>query len=228
LTGSLAIEGNGYTLTAEIVDLTNDDTITQRGWQFSSAELPAALIGISEWVYHSLGVELTPAERAYLEDKKSLRLQGIDDFILHYTELQEDNSPTKTDLINALQKQHPDFVLFGIYALHNRIYATSLDDAYKNLELYKTLRSQYPGNVGIELESYRAMEIESLPKHIVAARIKNLETLMNKNPQDPTIMINFADALVKNGISLDGIATMLEAVERWSGQFRAWWTWAGH
>ena len=224
LTGSLAFNGKEYALSTELIDLLNDNNHLQRDWHFTTAELPAALIDISKWVYHSLGVDLTPEENAYLEDKKSLRPQAIADFLQHYTEFQDLKGPLKMELSNQLQKQHPEFVLFAIYALQNRVYATNLDEAYTNLEHYKNLRSQHPGNAGVELASYSAMEIDALPKHIVASRISSMKDMAKKNPHDPSIMITLADALVKNGSSLDGITTMLEAVERWPNQYRAWWS----
>lgn len=224
LTGSVAFNGNEFALTAELVDAVNEGRTLQREWHFPPEDLPAVLISISEWVYHSLGVELTPKQLAYIQDKKSLDRQAIDDFVLHYSELQVLKGPLKRDKVNQLQRQYPNFILLAMYALQNRVYANNLDEAYKNLELYESLRSVHRGNAGIELESYRMMEIGVLPKHEVAARINGLKNLVKENPQDPTIMINFADALVKNGSTLEGIATMLEAVERWPNYYRAWWS----
>lgn len=224
LTGSVEFNGTEFALTAELVDTAKERETLQRVWHFPFENLPTILISISEWAYLSLGVELTPEQRAYLQDEKSLDHQAIEDFVSHYSELQALKGPLKRDLINQLQKQHPDFIILAIYALHNRAHANNLDEAYKNLELYEKLRSSHPGNAGVELESYRAMEIGALPKHEVAARINNIKNLVKANPHDPTIMINFADALVHNGNSLEGIATLLEATARWPDQYRAWWS----
>lgn len=224
LTGSVASNGNEYTLVTELVDAAKGNVTLQREWRFSPKDLSGVLINISEWVYLSLGVELTPTQQAYLQDKKSLDRKAVDDFVLHYSEFKELKGPLKRDKINQLQKQYPDFILFAIYALQNRIYAQNLDEAYKNLELYKSLRTIHQGNVGVELASYRAMEIGVLPKHEASTLINGLKNLVKENPHGPTIMINFADALVENGNSLEGIAAILEAVERWPNHYRAWWS----
>ena len=224
LTGSVAFNGKEYTLSAEIVDLTKEDETLLQQWSFPPEDLATVLINISEWVYASLAVELTAEERAYLKDEKTLGHEAVEDFISLYTELKTLKGPIRKDKINQLQTQHPDFVMFAIYALFNRIYAQNLDDAYKNLEQYESLRSGYQGNAGITLESYRAMEIDVLPKHKVATRLNNLKNLLKEQPNDPTIIVVLADALVNNGNSLEGIATLLEAVEQWPNFYRTWWS----
>ena len=224
LTGSVAFNGKEFTLIAEIVDVAKEGETIQQQWTFPPEDLPSVLIGISEWVYASQGVELTAQERAYLKDEKTLDHEAIEDFISLYSELQELKGPLRRDKINQLREQHPDFVMFAIYALFNRIYAQNLDDAYKNLEQYESLRSGYQGNAGIALESYRAMEIDVLPKHKVATRLMDLKNLLKEQPNDPTLIVVLADALVNNGNSLEGIATLLEAVEHWPNFYRAWWS----
>ena len=68
------------------------------------------------------------------------------------------------------------------------------------------------------------MEIEALTKHEVSWRLDKMRKLVVANPNDPTIMFNYADALIKNGETYEGIAIMLETVQRWPEQYRVWWS----
>ena len=155
-------------------------------------------------------------------DQTSARV--IEDFIEHYAELSDLNVPLRRDAINQLREKFPKFALLAAYALSNRAYAKDLDEAYKNIELYEKLRALNPGNAGVELESYRALDIDVMPKHEVAARITKMKKLMQENPDDASIAINLAGAIVDNGNSVEAITVLLEAVERWPQNYRAWWS----
>jgi len=224
LTGSVELNGKQFTLTTELVNLESDNITLQKEWTFTSQQLPDVLIKISQWVDDTLGVKLTKQQQSYLSNAKTLNAQAIQDFISLHAELKELKGPLRRDKINPLQQQYPDFLMFAIYALNNRVYARNLDDAYTNLELYKKLRSLFHGNAGLELESYRAMEIETLPKHKVTERLNGLKTLIKNNPHDPVFMIVYADGLINNGNSIDGLATLLEVIDRWPNHYRAWWS----
>ena len=224
LTGSVVLNGKQFTLTTELINLESDNITLQKEWTFTSQQLPDALIKISQWVYDTLGVELTKQQQAYLSNTNTLNVQAIQDFISLHAELKELKGPLRRDKINPLQQQHPDFLMFAIYALHNRVYARNLDDAYKNMAFYEELRSLFDDNAGLELESYRAMEIETLPKHKVTERLNGLKTLIKNNPHDPIFMVVYADGLINNGNSIEGLATLLEAIDRWPNHYRAWWS----
>jgi tetratricopeptide (TPR) repeat protein len=198
--------------------------VLEKQWQFTPVELPAVLTDITEWVYASLDVALTPAERAYIQDKNAYDYRAIEEFISLFSEYPELKGQIKRQRLNQLMVKYPRFPVLVIYALNNRVRASNLDEAYTNLERYKALQKTHKEHVGIEFESYLAMDIEVLPKHIVADRLKGMKKLVKDNPNDPQIMITLADQLVKNGNTLEAVTVMLEAVERWPGYYRAWWS----
>ncbi len=224
LTGQVGFSANKIALTAQLVKVESGKTLYQRDWSFPAEELPAVLIEICKWVYRELGVKLTPAEMAYLEDPETMEYDAIEAFIANYTTISRLQGPLRRDKIRQLQEAHPNFVLLAIYALHNRTYARNLDDAYSNLDLYENLRNLHAGNAGVALESFRVMEVKALPKHKVARQLDKLKRLAGANSQDPTIMINCGDALVKNGDTHEAVTVMLEAAERWPDQYRTWWS----
>lgn len=167
---------------------------------------------------------MTPAERAYIQDQNAYGYRAVEDFISLYSEYPELKGPVKRVRVNQLMAKYPRFPVLVIYALHNKVHATNLDEAYKNLERYKALQESHKAHVAVEFESYLAMDIEVLPKHIVADRLKGMKKLVKDNPHDPQIMITLADQLVTNGNTLEAVTVMLEAVERWPGYYRAWWS----
>lgn len=224
LTGKLDINGTQHIISAELVEALSGKVILKREWTFLKKELSKTLISLSEWVFVSLGVELTHSEQAYLKNRNILDQKALESFISHYSELINLKGPVKREQINKLQSEHPQLVVLAIYALHNRAYADNLDKAYKNLEFYKRMRLQNAGNAGVALESYRMMEIGSLPKHEVAKRLSAMKDLVIANQVDPTILINYAEGLVHNGSSLDGIVILLEGVDRWPQNYRVWWS----
>lgn len=224
LTGRVDFSGNKIALDVDLVNAASGKVFRQRDWSFPADELPAVLIEVSVWVYRELGVKLTAEEAAYLEDPKTLTQGATEDFIANYEGLTRLNKPLRRDKIRQLREDHPNFTMLAIYALHSRAFARNLDDAYQNLDFYEGLRSTYRGNAGVALETFRVMEISALPKHKVAGRLNKMKDLAGANPQDPTIMISCASALVDNGATHEAIALLLEAVERWPEQYRAWWT----
>ena len=224
LTGEVSREGDNLVLRVELVDAESGETKARRGWKFAESRLPDVLIKTTHWVYQQLDVKLTPAEHAHISDRDTLRFEDIRAFIDNYRAIIKLDSPLRTEKVKRLYEDHPNLPLLSIYALHTRPYAQNLDEAYRNLEYYEEIRSRFPGNAGVALESYRVIEIDGLPKHEVSKRLNNMRDLVVANPQDPTAMIVFADALVRNGETFEGISVMLEAVDRWPGNYRAWWS----
>ncbi len=224
LTGVVKSRGDKFALIVELVDAGSGKTSRKRAWTFTEDGLPKVLIEITRWVYQSLDVKLKPRELAYIEDMKTLGSDAIQAFIDNYTGISKLDAPLRADKVRQLHEAYPELALLSVYALHTRPYAKDLDEAYRNLDFYRDIRSRSGGNAGIELESYRVMQIEGLPKHEVSKRLENMKKLVAANPQDPTIMIVFADALIKNGQTFEGISVLLEAVERWPENYRVWWS----
>lgn len=224
LTGRVDFSGNKIALNLDLVKADSGRVLAQRDWSFPADELPAVLIETSRWVFGELGVKLSAEEMSYLEDRKTLTLAAVEDFVDNYEAFTRLNKPLRRDKIRQLREDHPDFILLAIYALHSRAYATNLDDAYQNLDLYEDLHSTYRGNAGVALEMFRVMQSSALPQHKRAGRLKKMKDLASANPQDPTIMISCASALVDSGATHEAIAILLETVERWPEQYRAWWT----
>ena len=224
LTGSIEENESVFTFVTELVDAQTDEINSQKSWHFKSHEVAEVLIQIVEWVYLSLGVGLSEVERDYITDKNTLKKEAIEAFTQHYSEIQGLDAPLKRDLLDRLKKQHPEFGLLAPYVLRSRVYARNLEEAYKNLALYDRLLATHPGNTGIELGTFMSLDISVMPKHEVAARLKKMNRLVLENPHDPTMMIELADALLNNGISVDAIAILLEATERWPDNYRVWWS----
>lgn len=224
LTGVVKSRGETFALLAELVDAASGKVSSKRVWGFSKADLPRVIIEITEWVYQSLNIELTEQELAHIRDSRTLDSDAIQAFIDNYTDLTELDRPLREEKIRQLREDHPDLTLLAIYGLQARHFARDLDEAYTNLDYYKGVRSRFEGNAGVELESYRVMEIESLPKHEVSRRLVNLQQLVIGNPQDPTMMIVYADALINNGETFEGVTVLLEAIDRWPEQYRVWWS----
>ncbi len=224
LTGRVDFSDNKIALDVELVKADSGKILAQRDWSFPEHELPAVLIEISRWVYLELGVKLSDEETAYIEDTKTLAPGAVEDFINNYKAFTHLNKPLRRDKIRQLREDYPEFTLLAIYALHSRAFARNLDDAYRNLDFYEGLRSTYRGNAGVALETFRVMEVSALPKHKIAGRLKKMKDLAGANPQDPSIMISCASALIDSGATHEGISVLLEAVERWPEQYRAWWT----
>lgn len=224
LTGEVRSEGENLVLAVELVDAKSGEQKARRAWKFAETRLPDLLIKTTKWVYQTLGVELTQNELAYVEDRTSLEYDAVRAFVDNYRAIYRLDTPLRSEKIRKLHEDYPNLPLMSAYALHARPPARNLDEAYRKLEHSEEIRFRYAGNAGVELESYRVIEIEGLPRHEVSKRLHQMRKLVARNPQDPTIMIVFSDALVKNGETLEGISVGLEAIERWPGNYRAWWS----
>ncbi len=224
LTGSISKTENQFNLTTELLDVTSGNIILQTNWQFTWEELPGVLIEITQWVYLALGIGLSEDELDYIRDESTLSLLALQSFVQEYAKILVLEPTPKRELIDQLQTQHPRFALLAAYVISNRSFAQNLDEAYEYIELYERLRKLNPKNAGIELDTYKALDISVMPKHKVAAKIKDMHTLVIENPHDPTMMIELATALLENGASLEGITVMLEAAQRWPENYRVWWT----
>ena len=125
-----------------------------------------------------------------------------------------------------LRVQFPKFPLFASYALHRLPVAMDLETGAENYRTAATIRSQFPMHAGIALESYRAINMASLPEHEIVTYINGLRELAIANPDDPMIVLNFAAAMGNDGNTLDALAVMSEAVKRWPDHYRMWWNYA--
>jgi tetratricopeptide (TPR) repeat protein len=224
LTGEVVKKGDVFVLDVELIETRSEKITSKQQWTFAEDQLPGVLVEISKWVYQSLKVKLSAAELAYLEDRKTLQNDALQAFIGNYRAITRLEGALRSEKVNQLHQDHPDFTLIAVYAMHTRPPAMDLDQAYANLEYTTAIRDRFPGNSGVELESYRAMEIRGLPKHEVSKRLEGMKQLLVRNPQDSTIAIVFADALIKNGDTFKGLSVLLETVDRWPEQYRAWWS----
>jgi hypothetical protein len=223
LTGTLARDGDEFAIDAALVNSDSAEPRAARSWRATPEQMPAALIEISGWVYDELGVELDTAERAYLEDRSTLTSEAIATYVENYADLNLTDLVVRQDSLVTLREAHPKFTLFGLYALHAKSYPTNLREARANLELSYQARKDFPGHVGIALESYRSMDLNSLEEHEIEKRRNGLRDLVVANPHDPMIMINFANAWGEQGDIHEGISLGLEIAERWPDNYRAWW-----
>ncbi len=223
LTGEFS-RGENDVLRVELVATGNGEVRAKKGWRFASERLPEVLILVSKWVYESLGVKLSPEEIAYLEDRNTLDYEAIEAFADNYGAIIRLEGRMKANKVGQLLEAHPDLPLLAVYAMHTRATPRDLDEAYRDLEANKTIRERFSPNAGVALESYRAIHPETLPKHDVSRNLDSLAKLVVANRQDPTFMINFADALIANGDAFKGLSVLLEAVDRWPRQYRAWWS----
>lgn len=224
LTGFVEKPGDQYKLTVELIEAISGKEILSHQWEFTSNESGGVINEIAIWIYSSLGIELTPLELTYLNDEKHVNSEAINDFISNYSRLLQLEGKAKSKAILELQKKYPDFTLLAIYAMRNRTRAQNLDEAYRNLDLYKQLRELNPDNVGVGIYSYGSMDVDVMPNHEVSARLINMKNLVVENPHDPTIFVRLADTLIGNGSTLEGISILLEAVTRWPDNYRAWWS----
>ena len=224
LTGSIEESESVYTFVTELIDAQSGEISSQKRWQFESDTLAEILIQVVDWVYLSLGVGLSELEQDYIADRNTMKKAAVEAFAQHYSEIQSLAAPLKRDLLDRLQKQHPDFGLLAPYVLRNRVYARNLEEAYQNMALYDRLLAAHTGNAGIALATFMALDISVIPKHEVAVRLKKMTRLVQENPHDPAMMIELAEALLDNGISVDAIAILLEATERWPDNYRVWWS----
>lgn len=224
LTGQIETRGSKFALTVELVETKSAKVLAKRKWSFAEDRLPDVITIITKWVYEFHQIKLTSQEMEYIEDRSAIEIDAIETFLDNYHSLVKLEGLLQTQKVESLYDDHPNFPLLAVYRLHTRKYGQNLDEAYQNLELYKEIRSRFVGHAGVELESYRVMEIESMPKHEVSSRLTRLRDLVVRNPQDPTMMIVYADALIQNGQTFEGIGILLEVTDRWPGQYRGWWS----
>lgn len=223
LTGTMSRDGEELTIDAALVNSNGGEQRAARSWRATPGQLPAALIEISGWVYDELGVELEPAERAYLEDPSTLTSAAIVTYVENYADLNLTDLVIRQDLLVTLREAHPKFTLFALYALHAKSYPTNIREARANLEMSYQAREDFPGHAGVALESYRSMDLNSLEEHEIERRRNGLRDLVVANPHDPMMMINFANAWGDQGDIHEGLSLNLEIAERWPHNYRAWW-----
>jgi tetratricopeptide (TPR) repeat protein len=223
LTGTLSRAGDEFVIDAALIDIVTGEKRTEKSWRATPDDLPAALIGISGWVYDELGVALGAAERAYLEDETSIPTAAIATYVEHYEDLNLGNLAARRALIAELREAHPDFPLLVAYELNAREYPTTLREVSEQLQISKKARNEFPDHGGVALESYRTLAAETLDKRQAAKHINGLRELAAANPNDPMILINLASAYREQGDHLKGISVNIEIVERWPDIYRAWW-----
>lgn len=223
LTGTMARDGEEFLIDAALVGAASGEQRAARSWRATTGQLPAALIEISAWVYDELGVELGATERAYLEDRSTLTPAAVIAYVDNYENLNLTDLVVRQDILVDLREAHPNFTIFGLYALHAKSYPTNLREARANLEMSYQARADFPGHAGIALESYRSMDLTSLEEHEIEKRRNGLRDLVVENPHDPMIMINFANAWGDQGDIHEGISLNLEISERFPDNYRAWW-----
>ena len=223
LTGEMT-RGENDVLRVELVTTDSGKVVAKKGWRFDQKRLPDVLVLVSKWIYEALGVDLSAEEIAYLEDKSNIDPDAISAFVDNYAAIYRLEGRVKAEKVAQLREAHPGMTLLAVYEMHTRSHSRNLEEAYQNLEANAALRERFSGNAGVALESFRVMEVEALPKHDVTRNLDNLSKLVVQNPQDPTFMIVYADALTDNGDAFKGLSVLIETVERWPQQYRAWWS----
>ncbi len=223
LTGTMVRDGDELVIDALLVDAVTDEEKANRQWRGEQRELPEAIIGFANWVYNELDIELGESERAYLEDRSSITPEAFAAFAESYVELGQLELVVQQDRIAVLRQEHPNFPAFAALALFSKPYATNLSQADANLQLSNQAREQFPNHAGIALESYRTLDVSSLPERDAKRRIEGLRDLVIANPNDPMILINLGVAYGEQGDVFEGLSLSLEAVDRWPGNYRAWW-----
>lgn len=224
LTGTLEKDGEEFLIDALLVDAVNGRERATSSWRAADGQLAATLIDISSWVYGQLGVELSDFERAYLEDASTLTPEALRAYIDNYIDLNMSDLVVRQDLLAELREAHPRLAMFQFYELHAKSFPTNLREARENLEMSNQARENFPGHAGIALESYRTLEVTALEDYELERRLNGLRDLVVANPNDPMIMINYANAWGEQGDIHEGISVTLEIVERWPDNYRGWWT----
>lgn len=223
LTGTLSRDGDVYEIGAALIDTVTGNTHAERSWRATPEDLPAALIGISSWVYDELGVSLSAAERSYLENDTSISAAAITAYIENYEDLNFGDLAARQALIAELRAEYPSFALFVAYELYARDYPTSLREVNEQVQLSKRAREAFPDHGGVALESYRTLSAETLDEYEAEKFVNGLRDLAAANPGDPMILINLAAAYGDQGDYFKAISVNVEVVERWPDNYRAWW-----
>ncbi|MDJ0812757.1 MAG: hypothetical protein QNJ23_03455 [Woeseiaceae bacterium] len=224
LTGTVTREGDALQIEAQLVDSRKGEELANSSWRVTDETLPAALIDISSWVYDELGVELTESQRAYLEDTSTLTPEAVQAYLENYIDLNMSDLVVRQELLAELREAHPTLAMFQLYELHAKSFPTNLREARENLEISNRSREAFPGHAGVALESYRSLEVTALEDYELERRLNGLRDLVVANPNDPMIMINYANAWGEQGDIHEGISVALEIVERWPDNYRGWWT----
>ncbi len=224
LTGSLKQDGNVFLIETQLVDAASGEELARSSWRAPEGQLAATLIDISSWVYDQLGVELSDFQRAYLDDASTLTPEALQAYIDNYIDLNMSELVVRQDVLVELREAHPALTMFQLYALHAKSFPTNLREARENLEISNQARENFPGHAGIALESYRTLEVTALEEYELERRLNGLRDLVVANPNDPMIMINYANAWGEQGDIHEGISVALEIVERWPDNYRGWWT----
>ena len=224
LTGTLSQEGNDLLIETQLVAAATGEELARSSWRAADGQLAATLIDISSWTYDQLGVELTDTERAYLEDPSTLTPEALQAYIDNYIDLNMSELVVRQDLLEELREAHPSLAMFQLYALHAKSFPTNLREARENLEISNQARKDFPEHAGVALESYRTLEQTALEDYELERLLNGLRDLVVANPNDPMIMINYADAWGQQGDIHEGISVALEIVERWPDNYRGWWT----
>jgi tetratricopeptide (TPR) repeat protein len=223
VTGTLSRVGNAFVIDAALIDTVTGSARAERSWRATLDELPAALIGISSWVYDELGVTLSAAEQGYLEEDTSISAAAIAAYIDNYEDLNFGDLAARQALIRELRAEYPAFALFSAYELYARDYPTSLREVSEHIQLSKSAREAFPDHGGVALESYRTLSAETLDEYEAEKFLNGLRELAAANPGDPMILINLAAAYGDQGDYFKAISVIVEVVERWPDNYRAWW-----
>jgi tetratricopeptide (TPR) repeat protein len=168
-------------------------------------------------------VTLSAAERSYLENDKSISAAAIAAYIDNYEDLNFGDLPARQALIAELRAEYPAFALFVAYELYAREYPTSLREVNEQVQLSKRAREAFPDHGGVALESYRTLSAETLDEYEAEKFVNGLRELAAANPGDPMILINLAAAHGDQGDYFKAISVIVEVVERWPDNYRAWW-----
>lgn len=217
LTGALELTGSEYQLEVKVVNAETGTRLNKHKWTFLLADSAAALQDVVHWVY-----ELFPG---YAQSPTLSETSGSITAALNAAEeIKTLSGPLRRDRSKELQRQFPHSLSLAVFAIYSRVYAVSAEQAYENLEFYDQVLNSNPDNVGLQLSILRYMEDELLPKAETEKKLKALKKLASENPQDSTILLNVADALIAKGDTTHAISLMLKAVEQWPNNYRSWWS----
>ena len=223
LTGTLGRDGDALQIQAKLVNSVNGAQRAATSWRATPDTLPSVLIALSGWVYEELDVELSAAEREYLEDVQTLRPESIAAFSENYEDLSVADPVVRRELTAELRKAHPRFAPFVWYEMYARSYPTNLSEVRAQLEGSKRARKDFPRHAGVASLAYAHVPFETLEEHEKTRRLEAQRNLVARNPQDPLMMINLAATYGRHGDHLSALAVALEATERWPDYYRTWW-----
>ena len=223
LTGTLRQNGDEFVIDVELVDSHGGEALAARTWRATPETVPTTIIEMTTWTYDEIGVELSPPERAYIEDPMTLQPEALKAFVASIEDLSYSDIAVRQALSAELRITYPYFVPFVTYEMYARNWPSNLGEVREQLEGSKRARLDFPGHAGVAASTYAHTPFQSLDDDQRERHLDALRALAVENPQDPMMMIDLAVTYGKDGDYVAALAVILEAAERWPDYYRTWW-----